>query len=195
MTEMEPVVADLREAEFARDAIVSKSLVENDHHKIILFTLAAGQELSEHTASVPASIHILAARAPSSSPGRSTRPGRECSTTCRPSSGTRSGRGTIWPSCSPCSARDVGRRATQRAIRRRGVEVRTPRARPRVHTVVSCRAAVAGRRRACRGGCRAVRPAAAAPRPQPTVTVDRHALAERHRRRPRRRRRATSRHG
>jgi len=60
MTEMEPVVADLREAEFARDAIVSRSLVENDHHKIILFTLSAGQELSEHTASVPACIEILA---------------------------------------------------------------------------------------------------------------------------------------
>lgn len=60
MIELEPVVADLRQAEFAREAIVSRSLVENDHHKIILFTLSAGQELSEHTASVPASIHILA---------------------------------------------------------------------------------------------------------------------------------------
>ena len=60
MTDTAPVVADLREAEFARDAIVSRSLVENDHHKIILFTLSAGQELSEHTASVPASIHVLA---------------------------------------------------------------------------------------------------------------------------------------
>ena len=59
MTDMEPVVADLRTPEFAHEAIVSRSLVENDHHKIILFTLSAGQELSEHTASVPASIHIL----------------------------------------------------------------------------------------------------------------------------------------
>ncbi|HUK78706.1 MAG TPA: cupin domain-containing protein [Thermoleophilia bacterium] len=60
MTDTETVVADLRTPEFARDAIVSRSLVENDHHKIILFTLSAGQELSEHTASVPASIQILA---------------------------------------------------------------------------------------------------------------------------------------
>lgn len=60
MTESGAVVADLGEtAEFARDAIVSKSLVENDHHKIILFTLSAGQELSEHTASVPAAIHVV----------------------------------------------------------------------------------------------------------------------------------------
>jgi quercetin dioxygenase-like cupin family protein len=60
MTEQQAVTADLATmSEFARDGIVSKSVVENDHHKIILFTLAAGQELSEHTASVPAAIHIV----------------------------------------------------------------------------------------------------------------------------------------
>jgi quercetin dioxygenase-like cupin family protein len=60
MAETGPEVVDLQETtEFASDAIVSKSLVENDHHKIILFTLSAGQELSEHTASVPACIHVL----------------------------------------------------------------------------------------------------------------------------------------
>ena len=54
------VAADLvAMSEFARDGIVSKSVVENDHHKIILFALAAGQELSEHTASVPAAIHVV----------------------------------------------------------------------------------------------------------------------------------------
>ncbi len=57
---LQPVSVDLTSmSEFARDGIVSKSVVENDHHKIILFALAAGQELSEHTASVPASIHVL----------------------------------------------------------------------------------------------------------------------------------------
>ena len=56
----QPRSADLTAmAEFASDGIVSKSVVENEHHKIILFALARGQELSEHTASVPASIHIL----------------------------------------------------------------------------------------------------------------------------------------
>ena len=60
MAEMKPIVADLggmiQEAE---QGIVSKSIVENEHHKIIHFTLAPGQELSEHTASVPAVIQIL----------------------------------------------------------------------------------------------------------------------------------------
>jgi len=59
----EPVVADLPGmTQVAENGIVSKSIVENEHHKIIHFTFASGQELSEHTASVPASIHILGGR-------------------------------------------------------------------------------------------------------------------------------------
>ena len=59
----EPVVADLEAmVEVAEKGIVSKAIVENEHHKIILFTLAPGQELSEHTASVPAVIHVLSGR-------------------------------------------------------------------------------------------------------------------------------------
>jgi quercetin dioxygenase-like cupin family protein len=55
-----PVVADLvTMVEVADQGIVSKAIVENEHHKIIHFTLADGQELSEHTASVPAVIQIL----------------------------------------------------------------------------------------------------------------------------------------
>jgi len=55
-----PIVADLEAmAQVAEQGIVSKSIVENEHHKIIHFTLAPGQELSEHTASVPAAIHVL----------------------------------------------------------------------------------------------------------------------------------------
>jgi quercetin dioxygenase-like cupin family protein len=55
-----PVVADLGAmVEVAEQGIVSKAIVENEHHKIIHFTLAAGQELSEHTTSVPAMIHVL----------------------------------------------------------------------------------------------------------------------------------------
>ena len=61
MTTDGPVTVDLiAMSEFARDGIVSKSIVENERHKVILFTLAAGQELSEHAASVPASIHVVA---------------------------------------------------------------------------------------------------------------------------------------
>lgn len=55
-----PVVADLEAmVSVAEQGIVSKAVIENEHHKIIHFTLAAGQELSEHTAGVPASIHVL----------------------------------------------------------------------------------------------------------------------------------------
>ena len=60
MDTAKPVVADLESMiEVAEQGIVSKAIVENEHHKIIQFTLAAGQELSEHTASVPAVIHVL----------------------------------------------------------------------------------------------------------------------------------------
>ena len=63
MEAQQPVVADLDAmVDVAQSGIVSKSIVENEHHKIIHFTLAAGQELSEHTASVPAVIHILNGR-------------------------------------------------------------------------------------------------------------------------------------
>jgi quercetin dioxygenase-like cupin family protein len=59
----QPIVADLQAmAQVADKGIVSKSIVENEHHKIIHFTFAPGQELSEHTASVPAAIQILAGR-------------------------------------------------------------------------------------------------------------------------------------
>ncbi len=55
-----PIVADLEAmAEVAEQGIVSKTIVENEHHKIVHFTFAPGQELSEHTASVPAVIHVL----------------------------------------------------------------------------------------------------------------------------------------
>lgn len=58
-----PVVADLEAmAQVAEHGIVSKSIVENEHHKIIHFTFAPGQELSEHTASVPAVIHVRRGR-------------------------------------------------------------------------------------------------------------------------------------
>ncbi len=63
MDDQKPVVADLEAlVQIAEGGIVSKSIVENNHHKIILFCLAPGQELSEHTASVPASIHVLRGR-------------------------------------------------------------------------------------------------------------------------------------
>jgi quercetin dioxygenase-like cupin family protein len=41
------------------DSIISRSLHEDDQVKIILFGFAPGQELSEHTASVPASLYFV----------------------------------------------------------------------------------------------------------------------------------------
>ncbi|MCB0136612.1 MAG: cupin domain-containing protein [Caldilinea sp.] len=43
----------------AADSIVSRTLYTGDDVRVILFAFAPGQELSEHTASRPALIHIL----------------------------------------------------------------------------------------------------------------------------------------
>lgn len=41
------------------ESIVSRTVHNDDQTKVTLFGFAAGQELSEHTASMPAVIHIL----------------------------------------------------------------------------------------------------------------------------------------
>jgi quercetin dioxygenase-like cupin family protein len=41
------------------ESIVSRTIYKDDHLKVIVFAFAPGQELSEHTASVPAMIQIL----------------------------------------------------------------------------------------------------------------------------------------
>ena len=41
------------------DSIVSRTIHDDEFTKVILFGFAKGQELSEHTASMPAIIHIL----------------------------------------------------------------------------------------------------------------------------------------
>lgn len=50
-------------AEIPPDSIISRTFYQDDQFKSILFGFAAGQELSEHTASVPAIIHILSGEA------------------------------------------------------------------------------------------------------------------------------------
>ncbi len=47
------------EAAVPDNGIVSRTLHSDDHLKVVLFGFDAGQELSEHTASVPATIHII----------------------------------------------------------------------------------------------------------------------------------------
>jgi len=49
--------------EIPPDSILSRTLYEDGQLKVILFGFAQGQELSEHTASVPAIIHVLEGKA------------------------------------------------------------------------------------------------------------------------------------
>jgi quercetin dioxygenase-like cupin family protein len=48
--------------EFAKDGIVSKTIAEVEGNEISLFCMAAGQQLSTHSASFPAVIHVLQGR-------------------------------------------------------------------------------------------------------------------------------------
>ena len=45
-------------SEIAPDSIISRTFYADEHVKVILFGFAAGQELSEHTASKPAMLHL-----------------------------------------------------------------------------------------------------------------------------------------
>ena len=45
------------------DGTLSRTVHQDEHLKVVLFGFSAGQELSEHTASVPAVIHILSGEA------------------------------------------------------------------------------------------------------------------------------------
>jgi len=45
--------------EFARDGIVSKTVAKKAGNEVSLFCLSTGQELSTHSASFPAIIHVL----------------------------------------------------------------------------------------------------------------------------------------
>jgi quercetin dioxygenase-like cupin family protein len=52
--------ADLAaEVEPPSDGTLSRTLFQEDYLKVVLFGFAAGQELSEHTASTPAIMHFL----------------------------------------------------------------------------------------------------------------------------------------
>ena len=49
----------LEEIEIPRDGTLSRTIHRDDFVKIVLFGFAGGQELSQHTATVPAVIEIL----------------------------------------------------------------------------------------------------------------------------------------
>lgn len=46
-------------SEIPPDSIISRTFLQDENIKAILFGFATGQELSEHTASIPALIHLL----------------------------------------------------------------------------------------------------------------------------------------
>ena len=50
-------------SEIPPDSIISRTVYQDNHLKVILFGFAPGQELSEHTASKKAIIHILSGKA------------------------------------------------------------------------------------------------------------------------------------
>ncbi len=57
-------VADLaREAKPPADGILSRTLYEDEHLKAVLFGFGAGQELSEHTSTMPAILQLFSGEA------------------------------------------------------------------------------------------------------------------------------------
>lgn len=57
------VYADLEGMiEFAKDGIVSKTVLKKPDREVSLFCMSPGQALSSHTASYPAIIHVLRGR-------------------------------------------------------------------------------------------------------------------------------------
>jgi quercetin dioxygenase-like cupin family protein len=52
-------VRDLGDQEIPADGILSRTIHNDEDAKAVLFAFAGGQELSEHTASMPAILHIL----------------------------------------------------------------------------------------------------------------------------------------
>ncbi len=54
------VIEDLlKQVEIPTDGTLSRTLHRDDHVKIVLFGFAGGQELSQHTAAVPAILEIV----------------------------------------------------------------------------------------------------------------------------------------
>ena len=49
----------LEEVEMPEKGIFSRTIFKDDRTRVVLFAFAEGEELTEHTASVPAIIHVL----------------------------------------------------------------------------------------------------------------------------------------
>ena len=54
------IVQDLMEhQDIPDDGILTRTILDNDDVKVVLFTFSENQELSEHTASMPAVLHFI----------------------------------------------------------------------------------------------------------------------------------------
>lgn len=53
------LVSDLGAQEIPADGILSRTLYNDERVKVVLFAFGVGQELSEHTASMPAIVQIV----------------------------------------------------------------------------------------------------------------------------------------
>ena len=49
----------LEMAEMPKEGILSISVEDNEHYKVVLFMMPAGQYLSPHTSTMPATVHVL----------------------------------------------------------------------------------------------------------------------------------------
>jgi len=69
--------------EFARDGIVSKTVLKTGDKEVSLFCMSAGQSLSSHTSSYPAIIHVLRGKGDVTLAKKNTRQHQTPSSTCQ----------------------------------------------------------------------------------------------------------------
>jgi quercetin dioxygenase-like cupin family protein len=62
-TDLPQIINLLEAAQPQPDSIISRTVFQDDRLKAVLFGFGEGQELSEHTAQVPAIMHFLAGEA------------------------------------------------------------------------------------------------------------------------------------
>lgn len=64
MSEPSNLIVDLiHQVAIPENGTLSRTIHSDDHVNVVLFGFAAGQELSEHTASMPATMHFLGGEA------------------------------------------------------------------------------------------------------------------------------------
>jgi hypothetical protein len=72
-TEYTHIVDLAKEVEPPEDGILTRTLFNNDELKAVIFGFGQGEELSEHTASMPAILHFIARMGRTSRPNRISR--------------------------------------------------------------------------------------------------------------------------